>query len=231
MLVLEDSTARAPAGRADLRGARRARPRLRGVSSDGARAGRAAGRGVIARSRCSDARRQRRRGRPRQRARHRDAAERRGRGARLPARLRRARARSSGHVDQVDDRPLPRRRRRRRGGGAGADDRARRDPADDPSRGRPTRLRRRRRRQRGARTAVALRRLDVAGVRRQRLGARDSRLQTAVGQRHPSASAAPRPTIERARGRRWPGTKRGQCRDVARPRSPASVRANASSSA
>ena len=43
----------------------------------------------------------------------------------------------SGDLAQVDDRPLPRRRRRARGGGPGADRRARRDPADDPSRARP----------------------------------------------------------------------------------------------
>ena len=61
----------------------------------------------------------------------------------------------SGHVDQVDDRPLPRRGRRGRGRGARADRRARRDPADDPSRRDRRRLRRRRRRQPGARAAGA----------------------------------------------------------------------------
>ena len=54
-------------------------------------------------------------------------------------------------------------------------DRARRDPADDPPRRDRRRLRGRRRRQRGARAARALRRVDVARLRRQRLGARDAR--------------------------------------------------------
>ena len=46
-------------------------------------------------------------------------------------RVRRARLRAGGVVEQVDDRPPVRRGRRRRGAGDGADDPPRRDPADD----------------------------------------------------------------------------------------------------
>ena len=65
-------------------------------------------------------------------------------------------------------------RRRDRGGGARADRQARRDSADDPPRHDRPRVRRRRRRQHRARGPGPLRRLDVAGVRRQRRGAGDA---------------------------------------------------------
>ena len=113
-------------------------PRLRGVSPDGAGARRpAGGRGHRAR-RCADAGARRRRGRSHQRARHRDAAERRAEARGFRRVFGERVARHSGHVDQVDDRPLPRRRRRGRSGGPRADDRARRHPADHSSRTRPT---------------------------------------------------------------------------------------------
>ena len=103
----------------------------------------------------------------RQRARYGHASERRRRGARLPARVRRPRGADTGHVDQVDDRALSRCERRGRGGGAGADHRPRRDPADHSSlRGR-RRVPPRHRRQRSARRsacAAASRRRSVSAA-------------------------------------------------------------------
>ena len=108
--------------------------------------------------------------RSRQRARHRDAAERSRRGARVQERVRRSRGAGAGDVVQIDDRPLPRRGRRARGRSAGADGVARRHSADDPSRARPTRSARSTSSPTTAREQrVALRRLDVAGIRRERL--------------------------------------------------------------
>ena len=174
----------APPRRADLRRAGGLWSGVRGVSPDGARAGGPARGGGH------------RRGAARMpastptRCEHinahgtatpqNDAAEARG----VPTRVRRPRGARAGHVDEVDDRPLPRRRRRRRGGGARAHHRARRDPADDSSRRNRRGLRARHRRQPDARNsacAARCRRRSAFGGND--FGARDARgVRTANGE-------------------------------------------------
>ena len=148
----------------------------------------------------------------------------------------------SGDVAQVDDRPLPRRRRRGRGGGAGADRRARRHSADDSPRRDRRRLRRRRRRQRGARAAGARarcrRRSGSAATTRRSCCARSkadgadpvSAAERTRPERHAGVNLPP--DVERAShhgGRHRDETGQGWI--ALAPPSPASVRANASSSA
>ena len=172
MLVLEDLDRARAARRDDLRRAGRLQPRLRGVPSDGARArGPAGGRGR--RRGAARRRHQRRRGRSRQRARHRDAAERRRRGARRSGACS---ATASARMPVTSIKSMI-------GhclGAAGAVEAAALaltvargviPPTIHHSETDPE-CARRRRRQRGARAAGALRRLDVARLRRQRLGAR-----------------------------------------------------------
>ena len=110
ILVLEDLDARAAPRRDDLRRARRPQPGVRGVSSDRARARRAAG-GGRRDARAARRGRQRRRGGSHQRARHGHAAERRAEARGFRARVRRPHRQHSRHVAEVDDRPLPRRGR------------------------------------------------------------------------------------------------------------------------
>ena len=118
------------------------------------------------------------RGRSHQRARHRDAAERRRRSARRSGACS---ASGSARVPVTSIKSMIGHCLGAAGAVeaavAGADDRARRDPADDPPRRDRPGLRRRRRRQPGARAARPLRRVDVARLRRQRLGAGHARVR------------------------------------------------------
>ncbi len=101
-----------------------------------------------------------------QRPRHVDATQRRDGDPGDQERVRRARRRPGGRLDEVDDRPHARGRRRRRGGDHGPGPAGGEDPADDQlQRGGP-RLRPELRPQRDARAAGAGRALELLRVRR-----------------------------------------------------------------